>query len=160
MPDKGGIIMQNPVTTLSRRKVIVAGGAAAAVGAVAASPLSVPIARETRELLATQTWARSILSLADASYEEWAEVVGSVFSLGGGVSMRLSGVSPFAADRTRPMRVGRERAFLAVFEVANGHSLASDLIYTAHHGQYGPLQIFLSAAGEARAPGRMLAVFN
>jgi len=152
--------MHNPVTNLSRRKVIVAGGAAVTIGAVAASPLSVPIASKTRELLATQTWARSMLSLATASYEQWAEQVGSVFSLGGGTSMRLSGVRAFPADRSRPMWVGRETAFLAVFDVADGQTLAGDLIYTANHGEYGPLQIFLSAAGEPRTPGRMHAVFN
>ena len=152
--------MEKPVTKLSRRNIIVGGGAVAAVGAIAASPLSVPIARTTQQLIATQTWARSLLSLADAGYEQWLAVVGSDFALGGGTSMRLIGVSAFPSPGARPMRVGRTSGFLAVFELAGGQTMAGDLIYTAAHSEYGPLPIFLSASSDPRTPARMYAVFN
>ena len=152
--------MENSVTKLSRRKVLVGGGAVATLGAVVASPLSVPIAREAQGLIATQPWARGMLSLAEAGYDQWLEQVGSAFTLGGGMSMQLAGIRALASEGSRPMAVARRTAFVAMFDAAGGQTLAGDLIYTANHRQYGPLQIFLSASTDPRTPGRMLAVFN
>ena len=47
------------------------------------------------------------------------------------------------------MSVTRRSAFAAYFDVLGGQSLPGELIYTASHPQYGPLQIFLSEAGSA-----------
>ncbi len=152
--------MKNSVTKLSRRKVLVGGGAVATLGAVAASPLSVPIAREARSLIATQPWARGMLSLAAAGHDQWLEQVGSTFALGGGMSMQLAGIRVLASEGARPMAVARRTAFVAMFDAADGQAMAGDLIYTASHPQYGPLQIFLSASPDPRTPRRMLAVFN
>lgn len=152
--------MNNPITKLSRRNVVVGGATAATVGAIALSPLGVPISREAQALLATQPWARGMLSLSSAGYDQWVAQVGSVFALGGGTSMRLAGVRPLESDGARPMGVARRSAFVAVFDLLGGQTMAGDLIYTASHPQYGPLQIFLSASGDSRTPARMLAVFN
>lgn len=150
-----------PVNRLSRRNVMIAGGGTvAAIGAFAASPLSNPLKSEVRGMLAGQDWARGMLSLANGTFEEWQSLVGSTFSLGGGSTMRLAGVSALQSSGERPYGVARRQAFLAVFEPARGQSMASDLIYTATHAQYGPVQLFMTAAPAPRAPERMHAVFN
>jgi hypothetical protein len=150
-----------PVSGLSRRNLMIAGGGTvAAIGAFAASPLSNPLTSEVRAALAGQSWARGLLSLANATYEEWQSLVGSTFSLGGGATMRLVGVQALLSDGARPYDVARRRAFLGVFEPGAGQSMAGDLIYTASHPQYGPVQLFMSNAPAPRAPARMHAVFN
>jgi len=125
------------------------------------SPFRAVFVRNARELARRQpVLRRMLLSLANAGYDEWMDQVGSVFSLGGGTSMRLAGVEPFAASGTRPIILPRDRAFMAVFEVLNGGSMAGDLIYTANHPQYGAFPVFLSASSDPRRPSRMIAVFN
>lgn len=152
--------MSKAIAKLSRRNVVVGGATAATVGAIALSPLGVPITREARELIATQPWARGMLSLSSAGYDQWLAQVGSVFALGGGTTMRLAGVRPMASEGARPMGVARRSAFVAMFDMLGGQTVAGDLIYTVSHSQYGPLQIFLSASTDPRTPGRVLAVFN
>lgn len=146
--------------TLTRRKaLVVAGGAAVAAGAVLASPLRPTVERTVREATVSQPWLRGVVSLADGSYEEWLAQVGSVFALGGGLSMRLAGISALNSGGDRPGAL-RQRAFAAMFDPVGAATLPGDLIYTANHPQYGPLAIFLSAAPSRGAPARMLAVFN
>ncbi|HST37354.1 MAG TPA: hypothetical protein VLK25_12085 [Allosphingosinicella sp.] len=152
---------QEPKSRLSRRNVLVAGGGTvAAVGAFAISPLSNPLVSEMRSALAGQTLVRGLFSLANGTYEEWQSLVGSTFSLGGGTTMRLTGVSPLLSSGTRPYSVARRQAFLGVFEPGPRQSMAGDLIYTATHPQYGPVQLFLTNAPPAAGPTRMHAVFN
>jgi len=153
--------MEEPDNHLSRRKMmLVTGGAVAGAGALIAAPFREKIVATAREALTSTRLGRGLLSLAHAGYEEWAAQVGSVFTLGGGTRITLAGVRPLPSSGTRPAGLGRDRAFVAVFEPARGQSLAGDLIYTAIHREYGPLPLFLSAGGDARTPGRMLAVFN
>lgn len=140
--------------------LLVLGGAVAAAGAFAASPFRNIVTQRTREMLVALPRLRGLVSLADGSFEEWQAQVGSRFAVGGGQLIQLSGVRALASAGARPAGVGRARAFAAFFEPVGRGSLAPDLIYTASHAQYGPLQIFLSAAPAQRAPGRMLAVFN
>lgn len=139
---------------------MIAGGGAAVAGiAVAAlTPLGNPVKGKAREVLAGSGWGRSLLSLADGTMAEWQAQVGSTFAVGGGTTMRLAGVRAMSSGGARPMGVTRRAAFAAYFEVLGGQSLPGELIYTASHPQYGPLQIFLSESGSA--PRRMLAVFN
>ena len=146
---------------LSRRNLLlVLGGAVAAVGAVALSPFRNVLARRARGAVASPSWARPILSLADASYGEWHDQVGSVFTTGGGDRMRLAGVKAMPAPGARPRGLARDSAFVAFFDPLAGRTMAGDLIYAASHPQYGPLAIFLSASVDPRAPARMVAVFN
>jgi len=147
---------------LSRRKLLlVMGGVAGAAGAAMMSPFRNVFLRNTRELVRRQpVLRRMLLSLANAGYEEWMAQVGAIFSIGGGTSMRLAGVEAFAAGGTRPISLARDRAFMAVFDLVNGATMAGDLIYTANHPQYGPFQIFLAASSDPRTPSRMIAVFN
>lgn len=140
--------------------LIAGGGAVAALGAFSLSPLGTPVTRKARQLAASQPWARRFLSLSQGTLAEWEAQIGSVFSVGGGISMRLAGVRAFASPGARPRGVSRKSAFLAVFDVEGGAQMASDLIYTVSHPQYGPLQMFLSASADPRSPARMLAVFN
>lgn len=150
-----------PARGLSRRNVMIAGGGTvAAIGAFAASPLSNPLTSEVRGMLAGQKWVRGVLSLANATYAEWESMVGATFSLGGGATMRLTGVRALASDGSRPLNVARRQAFLGVFEPGRGQSMAGDLIYTATHPQYGPVQLFLGNAPAPRGAAQMLAVFN
>lgn len=146
---------------LSRRAMLLAtGGAAAAVGALAAAPFRGEIAQSARDLAGRVPQLRGVLSLANASYEEWLGQVGATFSIGGGTSMQLSGVKALASSGDRPASVTRQRAFVAFFDPIGRATMAPDLIYTANHPQYGPLQLFMAAAPAPRLPARMMAVFN
>jgi hypothetical protein len=151
---------QQPKVRLTRRNVMIAGGTAAVagLGVVALTPLGNPVKAKAREALAASSWGQSMLSLADGTMAEWQAQVGATFAVGGGTSMRLAGVRPLNSDGERPLSVTRRAAFVAHFDVLGGQSLPGELIYTASHPQYGPLQIFLSESGET--PRRMLAVFN
>jgi hypothetical protein len=147
---------------LSRRK-LVAGMAGIAAGAVAlvAAPFRAVIATTARNLVSSQpALRRMLLSLGDAGYEEWLEQVGSTFTVGGGTSMKLVAVTPFNTLGTRPAGLGRDRAFLAKFDVQNGGTMAGDLIYTTINPSYGAFRIFLSGSNDPSLRHRMTAVFN
>ena len=150
--------MPKPATGLSRRNMMIAGGGTvAAIGAFAASPLSNPLVSEVRGALAGQVWVRGMLSLANGTFEEWQSLVGASFSLGGGATMRLAGVRALQASGSRPYDVARRQAFVAFFDPGAGQSMPSDLIYTATHAQYGPVQLFLTqctSAPRSRADAR------
>lgn len=152
--------MDDTESRFSRRNVLlVMGGAVAAAGAFAAIPFRAVITQKARQLVVAMPQLRRLVSLANGSYEEWQAQVGSRFAIGGGQVMQLSGVRALPSAGARPADLGRSRAFVAFFDPLGG-TMAPDLIYTANHAQYGPLQIFLSAAPAQRAAGRMLAVFN
>ena len=148
--------------SVSRRTLLAGTGAAAiTTGAILVSPLRSVVAMTARDMVRQQPiLRRMLLSLADAGYDEWLDQVGSIFSVGGGTSLKLVAVEGFNTLGTRPMRLGRASAFLAKFDVQNGGTMAGDLIYTANHPQYGPFQIFLSASTDPRLPNRMTALFN
>jgi hypothetical protein len=140
----------------SRRRILIGGATVAA--AVAAVPLLRPGAgSRTRRLLASNGLTRRFLSLADAERDEWAAQVGSNFAAEGGYRLKLAGVRPLRSEGARPSSVSRQSAFVAVFDVLDGRTMAGDLIYTLRHSQYGRLPIFLTVSEH---PGRMLAVFN
>lgn len=140
--------------------MLVTGGAVAGASALMAAPFRDEIASTARTVLASTGVGRALLSLANASYEEWAAQVGSTFSLGGATRLRLTGVTAFPDGGTRPSGI-RRRSFAAVFDpVGRGVSVAPDLIYTAVHPEYGPLPLFLNATNNPQAPGRMIAVFG
>jgi len=154
--------MEQTGSFLSRRKLLVAlGGIAAASVALLASPFRAAITKTSRDLLRTQpVLSRGLVSLANAGSSEWLDQVGSIFSVGGGATLKLVAVSTFAAVGQRPARLGRNQAFLAKFDVQNRGSLPGDLIYTASHPRYGAFQIFLQASNDPSLPQRMTALFN
>jgi hypothetical protein len=154
--------MDKVESKISRRTMLMVSGgaAAAAVGALAAAPFRNIIVQSARDLVVSVPRLRGLVSLANGSYEEWLAQVGATFSIGGGTSIQLSGVRALASSGTRPSSVSRQRAFVAFFDPVARATMAPDLIYTASHAQYGPLQMFLSAAPAPAAPARMLAVFN
>ena len=143
-----------------RRMMLITGGAIAGAGALIAAPFREQIAAVGREVLISTPIGRVLVSLADAGYEEWAAQVGAVFTLGDGTRLTLAGVRAFPSSGARPADVGRDRAFVALFDPGRGQSAAPDLIHDATHAEYGPLPLFLSAASDARTPRRVLAVFN
>jgi hypothetical protein len=150
--------MEKTRGSFSRRNVlIVAGGALAAVGALIAAPYRAVIGRRARELTIARAPRRS-QSLATAGYDEWTQQIGSTLAIAGAQGLSLAGVRALESSGPRPLGA-RDRAFVAVFDVRGGGSMAGDLIYTVSHPQYGPFQLFLSVA-DARTPNRMLAVFN
>jgi len=152
--------MEKTQGALTRRKMmLITGGAVAGAGALIAAPFRAEIAATVRQVLISTPLGRAFVSLANAGYEEWAAQVGSIFTLGDGTRLTLAGVRAFPSTGVRPRGV-RDRAFVALFDTRSGRGVAPDLIQTANHAQYGPLPLFLSAAGDARTPGRMLAVFN
>lgn len=145
---------------LSRRKMmLVTGGAVAGASALMAAPFREPIKSTARSALVNSGIGRSFLSLGNGNYEEWLSVVGSTFSLGGRTNVQLVGVRALPTSGARPRGV-RAQGFAAFFEPAAGQSVAPDLIYTATHSSYGPMQLFLAGTGDARTPRRMVAVFN
>ena len=154
--------MEKAESFLSRRKLL-AGLGGVTVGAVAlmATPFRSVIAAATREMVSSQPLlGRLLLSLADAGYDEWLDQVGSIFAVGGGTSMKLVAVTPFDTVGTRPAGLGRDRAFIAKFDVQNGGTMAGDLIYTATNPRYGAFSIFLSGSSDPALRNRMTAVFN
>jgi hypothetical protein len=151
--------MEDTVNALSRRKMmLITGGAVACAGALIATPFREQIAATARRAMTSTTFGRSLVSLADAGYDEWTAQIGSTFTLAGGTNLTLAGIRPLPSAGTRPAGLGRDRAFAALFDTGGGQRLAGDLIYTASHPEYGTLPLFLSSTGDAR--GRMLAVFN
>ena len=148
--------------SLSRRKLLVGlGGVAAGAVALMAAPFRSVIAVATREMVSSQpVLRRLLLSLANAGYNEWLDQVGSVFVVGGGTSMKLVAVTPFDTVGTRPAGLGRDRAFIAKFDVQNGGTMAGDLIYSAMNPRYGAFPIFLSGSNDPALRHRMTAVFN
>ena len=152
--------MEKTESALTRRRMmLITGGAVAGAGALIAAPFREEIAATVRQVVTSTPLGRGLVSLATAGYDEWAAQVGSIFTLGDGTRLTLAGVRAFPSTGLRP-RGGRDRAFVALFDAAGGRSPAPDLIQTANHAQYGPLPLFLSATGDPRMPGRMLAVFN
>jgi hypothetical protein len=130
---------------LSRRGLIASLGGAAAAGVL--------VAAQYRAVIA-------VYSLADGGVEQWLEQVGSTFTVGGGTSLKLIGVSALSSPGPRPAGVTRSRAFVAKFDVQNNGTMAGDLIYTASHARYGAFRIFLSASTDPQLPHRMTALFN
>ena len=149
--------MERAASLLSRRRVVI-GLAGGVVAAMVATPLLRPSAEpRVRRLLASNALTRRFLSLAHAEQGEWTAQVGSHFSVDGGYRLRLAGVRPLQSSGARPDHVSRDRAFVAVFDVLGGMTMAGDLIYSVAHPQYGRLPLYLTTSDN---PRRMLAVFN
>ena len=154
--------MDKAASTLSRRNLVLglAGGTMLA-GLVALLPAGTsPLSRQARRLAASNRWTRRFISLADAGMGDWAGQIGAVFQAAGGWSLRLAGVRPLPSSGERPAGLGRDRAFLAVFDVLGRREMPGDLIYTAAHRDYAAFDLFLSAAEASGATRRMHAVFN
>ena len=149
--------MEHAAAPLSRRNILVGLAGAAVTAVVATTALRPALGDRGRRALASKSFTRRFLSLADAGEGEWQAQVGSEFTADGGYTLRLAGVRPLTSLGTRPPEVTRERAFAAIFDVRGGMTMAGDLIYTVTHPQYGRMPLFLSATAD---PARMLAVFN
>jgi hypothetical protein len=154
--------MEKKQSFLSRRKLIMTlGGTATAGAALLALPMRTAIVSTVRDLAGGRAvLPRAMISLGDAGYDVWFDQIGSIFSVGGGTSLKLVAVTPMDSVGPRPNRLGRDRAFLAKFDVQNRGTMAGDLIYAASHPLYGALRIFLSASTDPRLPQRMTALFN
>ncbi len=145
---------------LSRRKMmLVAGGVVAGAGALLAAPMRGKIRNVARRMMVNSGVGRGFLSLANATYEEWLNEVGATFTLGGRTSLRLAGVRALPTMGAKPQGV-RTQGFAAFFDPMGAQQVAPNLIYTATHPSYGPMQIFLAGTSDSRTPGRMVAVFN
>ena len=149
--------MIGPASLLSRRLILGMGGAAVTTAAVVVSPLRRVLALTAPDLARTATNPLRVTPLADAGFDDWLDQVGSIFNAGGGTVLKLVAVDPMQSQGQRPLRLGRDSAFLAKFDVQNGGTMAGDLIYTVSHPR-GAFQIFLSAS--TNLPSRMTALFN
>lgn len=143
---------------LSRRNMLLtlAGGTASTValttdpsGEAAGGPLA-KLFRSAREVV-------SGVPLAQASFEDWAAKVNSMFTSETGHVLELVNVAGFTA-RARPAGM-RSRAFAARFDVVRGDVLAGDRTYRFNHPDAGIIDIFLTAEDPVN-PKRMLAVFD
>jgi hypothetical protein len=145
---------------LSRRNMImVTGGAVAGAGALLAAPFRDEIKGAARKAVVNSGLGTGLLSLGTANYDEWLSVVGSTFGLGGRANVTLVGVRALPTSGDKPQGV-RTQGFAAFFDPQGHQTVAPDLIYTATHSTYGPTQLFLASAADARTPNRMIAVFN
>ena len=105
---------------LNRRKMmLVAGGAVAGASALIAAPYRTKIKRVARRVMVNTGVGRGLLSLGNASYDEWLNEVGATFSLGGGTNMRLVGVRALPTYGARPDGV-RTQGFAAFFDPTCG----------------------------------------
>ncbi|HTU12863.1 MAG TPA: hypothetical protein VMG08_18375 [Allosphingosinicella sp.] len=144
---------------LNRRKMmLVTGGAVAGASALVAAPYREAIKSVARKTMVNSGIGTRMLSLGEATYEEWQAQVGTNFALGGRTNVRLVGVRALSTSGAKPSGV-RTQGFAAFFDPGS-ETVAPDLIYTATHETYGPTQLFLAASGDRRTPGRMVAVFN
>lgn len=151
--------MEKAHAYLSRRNMLLAGSGLACAGALVALSGGNAITGGIDQILSGRGGAGSA-SLANANFPEWVRHVGTRFAVAGGATIRLAGVRALPSIGRRPPGVTRDRAFLAVFDVLGGHSLAGDLIYSIAHPQLGALPIFLSASTDPSNSSRMFAVFN
>lgn len=115
---------------------------------------------QTVEREKAQAAAVKAQALAHGSMGDWQQMVGSVFQATGGYALGLVGVRPLQSEGARPANVSRSSAFLAVFDVLGGQTMAGDLIYSMSTSRLGPLDVFLTAAPTPEFPSRMHAVFN
>jgi len=154
--------MERTGAFLSRRRLLLGLGAmATAAAAIVSKPLRTLVLTRSRELVRAQpVLSRLLISLADADFLEWRDQIGTNFAVGGGANMKLVSLIGLAVPGPRPPDLGRSQAFMALFDVQNGGTLAGDLIYTVSPLRYGPFQIFLSASTDPNLPHRMTAVFN
>ena len=154
--------MEKTGSFVSRRKLLVgAGGVVAAAAALRETPFGAVMDRTARDVVRRQPALRgTLLSLADAGHGEWLDQVGSTFAVVGGIGMTLVAVTALESSGSRPMGLTRDQSFVAKFDVQNGGTMASDLIYAVSHPQYGAFQIFLQASSDPRLPHRMTALFN
>ena len=144
----------------TRRKAMLVGGAAVAgASALVAAPYRRNIKQVARRVLASNVVGRSLISLADASYDEWLNEVGATFTLGYNTNMVLAGVRPLPTIGARPDSV-RQQGFAAFFDPAGGQTVAPDLIYTVYHSSYGAMLLYLGGTNNPATPRRMVAVFN
>ncbi|MGA9583549.1 MAG: hypothetical protein WBR13_16435 [Allosphingosinicella sp.] len=109
-------------------------------------------------------WDRTFQSLHSAGLAEWRGVVGETFSLetaNGSHLLRIAAVTAFPRSGSRPVGLGRSRAFSVVFESIAGPPMpASDRLYQLVHPSYPPLPIFMGAPSEVDRKTRLTAVFN
>jgi hypothetical protein len=154
---------ENKATIVSRRKLLAGlavGGVAA--GAIAAPKLTLSWVQEGRSV-ASSWWDRTFFSLSRGGFSQWSRAVGTSFTLsgaGGAAELALVAVKPFAASGRRPAGLGRDRAFLAVFETKRGSLPAGDLTSAFQHPQYGTLDIFMTSGQPSGTSSRLEAVFN
>jgi hypothetical protein len=153
--------MSRTGSSLSRRRLFVGVGATVAVGALLAKPVRTVIAQRSRQLIRSfPMLGRVMFSLGDSGYADWLEAVGATFSIGGGLAMQLTGVTPLQSGGARPSDLARSSAFMATFQMMNGASLSGDLIYVASTPGYIPFPVLLSASNNPATRGRVTAVFN
>jgi hypothetical protein len=139
--------------------MLIAGGAVAGASALLAAPVRDKIKSVARRAVVNTGVGQGFLSLGDGTYEEWLSEVGATFSLGGRTNIQLVGVRALTSLGTRPQGI-RAQSFAAFFDPMAAQTVAPDLIYTATHSSYGPMQLFLAGSRNPNAPRRMVAVFN
>jgi hypothetical protein len=139
--------------------MLIAGGAVAGASALLAAPVRDKIKNVARRVVVNTGVGQSFLSLGDGTYEEWLNEVGATFSLGGRTNIQLVGVRALTTLGAKPQGI-RAQGFAAFFDPMGAQSVAPNLIYTATHSSYGPMQLFLADSRSSSAPRRMVAVFN
>ena len=145
---------------LSRRKMmLITGGAVAGASALIAAPMRRNIKRVARRAVVSTGLGRSLLNLADGSYDEWQNEVGATFSLGANSNMELVGVRALPTSGARPDNV-RQQGFAAFFEPRTSQPVAPNRTYTVVHSSYGAMLLYLSGSSDPATPRRMVAVFN
>ena len=152
--------MKTTEKVMSRRKLmLIAGGAVAGASALVAAPMRRNIKRVARRAVVGTGLGRSLLNLADSSFEEWQNEVGATFSLGVNTNLELVGVRALPTSGARPDNV-RQQGFAAFFEPRSGQAVAPNRTYTVVHSSYGAMLLYLSGSSDPANPRRIVAVFN
>jgi hypothetical protein len=103
------------------------------------------------------------LSLKNGSNQEWASVIGQVFTIegeSGKVPVLLGGVNLLPSKGARPRECTRSQAFALVFQAAPERAPAGDRTYKVTHPTFPALDIYLSAPIRLRRGVHFQAVFN
>lgn len=151
--------MSKAVSNIVSRRNLLAGlgVAGVAAAAVAAPSLSLNLAQKRKM---ASWWDKSGGPLHSAAVDQWRTKIGTQFELvGNQARLKLVKVEELNSKGRRPSSVGRERAFVAVFE-ANAAVPAGDRTYKLGHQLHGTFDVFMSAANAAGGKVRLEAVFN
>ena len=141
-----------------RNMMLVTGGAVAGASALIAAPFRESI-KSVGRTLRVDSSAPGFRSLANGTYDEWLNEVGARFTLGGTTRVTLVGVRALPSYGATPQGV-RAQGFAAFFDPPAGQTVAPDLISTATQTSYGPMPLYLARGSDARAPNRVVAIFN
>ena len=152
--------MKNTEKGFSRRKMmLVTGAGVAGASALMAAPFRRNIKQVARRVVASTELGRSMINLADGTYQEWLNEVGATFSISASRNMQLVGVRPLPTSGAKPDNV-RQQGFVAFFDPVGSQTIPSNALYSVYHSSDGAMMLYLGHSADPATPRRVIAVFN